>query len=299
MVPSVRKDTHSCTMGAMRNRLSLALFGLVVLVAPVLGQTSPTTPTPANAQTAPAKPQGNPATVHDFFVFTRALRPLKTGQLSSQLTMDIVGEGLKLKVRADVTQTYSATGRFMAETSVWPPSATAPKHYKIYFDGKVHTINEVEAKTYATSTGTVADDFFVRGMMVNFVREALAKVPADVMKMLDAKELTPEVTAALKEKIGEGDGAMFVRDETVEGKAYKVYEIQASSKKPDERVAVFINATTDLPELLQFKGKENNLEISVTEKVIKTNPKVPADMSYRFVRRKGMKKVTKIEIGGF
>ena len=280
-------------MGAMKSRSSLAVLGMLLLVAPALGQANPP-PT-----TAP-KPQSTAATVHDFFVFTRAIRPLRTGQLMSQLTMDITGEGIKLKVRADVSQvTSTSNGRFTSTVTVWPPSATMPKRYQVSYDGKTHTIVDLGAKTYSTATGLPGEDFFIRGMMVNFVREALAKVPEEVLKMLDAKVLTPEMTAALKEKIGEGEGAMFVRDESVEGKAYKVYEIQASSKKPDERVAIFINATTDLPELLQFKGKENNLEIAVTEKVIKADPKIPPTTSYRFVRKKGMKKVSKIEIGGF
>lgn len=269
----------------------LALIGLGLLAPlPVRAQDPP-------PPVAPAAPAASTMTVGDFFAFLRALRPLQSGQLTTQLTMDFLSTELKLKLRGDIAQTQTTSGKFVAEVTVTPPSAGTPRRYKVYGDGKTTTIHDLAGKRYSVQPTGKSDDFFVRGLLSGFAREALGKMPPELTKALEQNELPAELAAALKERIDKDMGGMQLRRETQGGKSYTVFSIPSGDQKDSSPVEVFINTTTSSVERLQFKLKQEQLDILIVERVIKTVPTLPANLSFQFKPTRSLKRVPKIDVG--
>ena len=269
-----------------------ALLSLGLLLCCPLCTKAQTTPT----TTAPAS---TGATISDFLNFVRAIRPLQSGQLTSELTMDLSNPNLNVKIRGQIKQVHTSTGKFFSEVSITPPKGAATKHYRVYGSGKTITIHDIDSKIYSTNPNAKEDDFFLRGLLTKLIQDSFANMPPELMKVLDAKTLPDDVTKVLKDKLDEGAQGMMVRSETVDGKHYTVFQIPSGEKKESSPVEIFINESTGMAERLQIKLKQEQLDVIIQERIIKSSPAVPAGTRYVFTPTRGIKKVPKIDVGGF
>ena len=255
------------------------------------------TPSPAATASTPAKPQGTPATGRDYFLFTRALRPLQQGQVTTQVTMDVAGEGLHVTVRGDIVLTHKSSGEFVSEMTVQPPMGGKPRRYKVINNDTRTWVQDLSAKTYAIQKVGEDNEFLVRGLLVGLAKTALAKLKPEQLKLMDAPEPTPELLAALEAGTKDDEGTLKVRDETREGKTYRVYDLQPEKNK--EGVISLFVGTASYPERLTMTLTQDKLKINFTEAIKSVLPAIPAGTSFRYTPTRGIKKVKKIDLGSF
>ena len=156
------------------------------------------TPSPTATVSTPATPQGAPATGRDYFLFTKSLRPLQQGQVTTQVTMDVEGEGLHVTVRGDIVLTHKSSGEFVSELTVQPPMGGKPRRYKVISGATRTWVQDISAKTYAIQKVSEDNEFLVRGLLIGLAKTALAKLKPEQLKLMDAPEPTPELLAALE-----------------------------------------------------------------------------------------------------
>ncbi|WP_309717888.1 hypothetical protein [Armatimonas sp.] len=257
--------------------------------APSLAQETPPAPTAA-PQTA------QQATGRDFFLFSKALKNLRQGQVSSQITMDVQGEGLAVVVRGQIVLIHKASGEYTSEVTVQPPLGGAIKRYRILSNGKTTWVLDLGAKTYALQPVTDDNEFLVRGLLVGLAKTALAKLEPAQLKLLDTPEPTPELATELEAAVKKDDGSLKVRDETLEGKAYRVYDLQPGKEKGV--ISIYVNPA-GRPERLSMVLDQDKLKIKFSEIIKSSLSIVPEGTKFLFTPTKTMKKVKKIDIGNF
>ncbi|WP_394795814.1 hypothetical protein [Armatimonas sp.] len=264
----------------------------------VLSLLNGTPQVPQEPQTAPlgAPQESVPATGRDYFLFTKALKSLRQGQLTSLVTMDIKGEGLAVVLKGQIHLTHKTSGAYMSELSVLPPLGGKPKRYKVTHDSKTTWVQDLGAGTYALQKVTEENEFLVRGLLTGLAKTALEKLEPSQLKFLDAAEPTPELAVELEKAVKQGDGDIKVRDETLEGKIYRVYDLQPGKEKGV--ISIYVTSG-HRPERLSMLLDQDKLKIKFTEVVSSLIPTIPEKTSFRFVPTRSLKKVKKIDLGNY
>jgi hypothetical protein len=251
---------------------------------------------PAVAAT-PTPQESTPASARDFFLFTKALRPLREGILTSQVKMDIQGEGIAVTLRSDIRLTHKATGAFMSELTVTPPGGAKPKRYKVTHSGKTTWVQDLGAGTYAIQKVTEDNEFMVQGLLTGLALKALEKLDATQLKLLDAAEPTPELAAALEMAVKSEEGTLKVRDELRGTRTYRVYDLATGGAK-GEVLSIFVGPDGKPDRLLMHLDQEK-LKINFSEIILNLTPTVPTGARFRFTPTRATKKVKQIDLGSF
>lgn len=281
----------------MQNLVLVTALALLV-GAPLRAQeTKPQETKPAPQETKPAPQEATPATARDFFLFTKALRPLREGVMTSQVKMDIQGEGIAVTIRSDIQLIQKATGAFISDFTVTPPGGGKPKRYKVTNSGKTTWVQDLSAKTYAIQKVTEDNEFLVHGLLTGMAQKALEKLDENQLKLLDSTEPSPELIAALEQSVKNDEGTLKVHDETRNGRTYRVYDLYANGPQ-GEKISIFVGADGK-PERMSMQLEKDKLKIAFSEVVVSLNPNLPKTATFRFVPTRAVKKVKAIDLGSF
>ncbi|MBB6051999.1 hypothetical protein [Armatimonas rosea] len=246
---------------------------------------------------AVAVPESTPATARDFFLFTKALKPLREGMVTSQVRMDLKGDNLSVTLQAEIKLVQKASGAYLSDILVQSPTGGKPHHYKVTSSGKTTWVQDVDAKTYAIQPVASDNEFLVRGLLTGLAQKALEKLEPAQLKALDAPEPTPELAAALESGMKPGEVNLKVRDEQRGARTLRVYDLQTGGPK-GEVISIFVGPNNQ-PDRLAMKLKQDKLDISFSEVVLSINPTIAKTVSFRYTPTRGVRKVKKIDLGNF
>lgn len=272
---------------------------LVIFTALALLGSAPTvaqdTKPAVEAKPAAVAQEGTPATARDFFLFTKALKPLREGVLTSQVKMEIQGDGLAVTLRADIRLIQKASGAYISTITVQPPGGGALRHFKVTYSGKTTWVQDLDAKTYALQPVASDNEFLVHGLITGLAQKALEKLDPQQLKLLDASEPIPELMAALESAMKTGEVGLKVRDEVRGVRTLRVYDLQSGGPK-SEVISIYVGPNNQ-PDRLAMQLLQEKMKINFSEVVLTISPTLPKGTVFRFTPTKATKKVKKIDLG--
>jgi outer membrane lipoprotein-sorting protein len=267
----------------------LALFS-PLMTAPVRAQEEPPAPAPVTPPAvAPPKPTAPPETIllseADTALYKKAIegvRLSKGAKIESDLKMVVEGDALKITISEKLSITGKAPNKFRAYLAVTAPTQTTATKFTVVSDGQKTFVHRPGTKQYAVrKVGNGGMNPFETGLYFGFLVLATSK---DSMGNLDA--------------LRTGGGTVTVADETVNGKAYRVFAIAP----PDEsfKLRYYIDPATALIEQIEMSAKDNGQSILITEQIHKQSLAAPLTAStFQFAPPKGTKRVPKIAVDDF
>lgn len=204
------------------------------------------------------------------------------GQKSYQVNsvMEITGDipGTFIKSQAQINTTVVAPNKFVSEIIFTSPNGLPGKKYQIVSDG-----NQVWIYSLITNQYSIIDykqfmqsrDGFMLGTISYFYLKTLNDVGNSQITANAIAKLPPDrLLKYFQRATGVDLQKTVIRNESVEGTNYKVYDLDSPEK--GYKLSTYINPQQGDLEIIDLSGQKDGMDLAIKESI--TNQSVPSSI---------------------